>query len=124
MGSNLKHFYTDQEAVMGKAVAQVFAEAWHRLCTFYIMKNVVKHLHEKNADEKKKEKNQRWPPFLHVCLESTAPMPPPVEVLPLAHKPPHQPQLQSVAWSLGGDEQNLSTMAKVLGDKSVASHDI
>ena len=42
-----KTFFTDQDAAMGKAVAEVFAEAWHGLCTFHIMQNAVKHLHER-----------------------------------------------------------------------------
>jgi hypothetical protein len=29
---------------MGKAVEDVFTEAWHGLCTYHIMQNVTKHL--------------------------------------------------------------------------------
>jgi zinc finger SWIM domain-containing protein 3 len=57
-GKQPKTFYTDQDAAMGKAVTQVFAEAWHGLCIFHIMQNAVKHLHEENDDEKKKEKKK------------------------------------------------------------------
>jgi len=35
----------------GKAVKEVFLEAWHGLCTFHIMQNAAKHLNE--ADEEK-----------------------------------------------------------------------
>jgi hypothetical protein len=40
---------------MGKAVSQVFTEAWHGLCTFHIMQNAVKHLHEEKNEEEKEE---------------------------------------------------------------------
>ena len=43
---------------MGKAVAAVFAEAWHGLCTFHIMQNAIKHLHEEKNEEKKEEKKR------------------------------------------------------------------
>ena len=41
-----KTIYTDQDYAMGKAVKEVFLEAWHGLCTFHIMQNAVKHLAE------------------------------------------------------------------------------
>ena len=34
-----------------KAVKEVFVEAWHGLCTFHIMQNVVKHLAEGDDEE-------------------------------------------------------------------------
>jgi len=43
---------------MGKAVAVVFAEAWHGLCTFHIMQNAIKHLHEEKNEENKREKRK------------------------------------------------------------------
>ncbi|XP_034600641.1 protein FAR1-RELATED SEQUENCE 5-like [Setaria viridis] len=50
-GKQPKTIYTDQDSAMGKAVAEVFVEAWHGLCTFHIMQNAAKHLHaEKNED--------------------------------------------------------------------------
>ena len=90
-GKGPKTFYTDQDVAMGKAVGEVFTEAWHGLCTFHIMHNAVKHLREENDEElneenkkekkkgkkkgKKKEKNEEededtgilsdiWMPFL------------------------------------------------------------
>ena len=57
-GQQHKTFYTDQDAAMGKAVGEVFDEAWHGLCIFHIMQNVVKYLHEEN-EEKKKEKKKK-----------------------------------------------------------------
>jgi len=48
----------------------------------------------------------RWSPFLRDCLASTAPVALLVEVLPLAHEPPRQSQLQSVVGPLGaGDDR-------------------
>jgi zinc finger SWIM domain-containing protein 3 len=48
-GQQPKTIYADQDSTMVKAVAEVFVEAWHGLCTFHIMHNVAKHLHaEKN----------------------------------------------------------------------------
>ncbi|KAG2601396.1 hypothetical protein PVAP13_5KG589307 [Panicum virgatum] len=62
-GQQPKTFYTDQDVAMGKAVAEVFSEAWHGLCTFHIMQNAIKHLHEEkdedNNEKKRKEKNTR-----------------------------------------------------------------
>ncbi|KAM0855244.1 hypothetical protein ACQ4PT_049944 [Festuca glaucescens] len=57
-GKYPKTFYTDQDAAMGKAVGEVFAEAWHGLCTFHIMQNAAKHLHEEKDEEKKKDKKK------------------------------------------------------------------
>jgi zinc finger SWIM domain-containing protein 3 len=51
-------FYMDQDATMGKAVGEVFAEMWHGLCTFHIMQNAAKHLHEEKDEEKKKDKKK------------------------------------------------------------------
>ncbi|CAO2188105.1 unnamed protein product, partial [Urochloa humidicola] len=45
-GQQPKTIYTDQDFTMGKAVAEVFVEAWHGLCTSHIMQNAAKHLHE------------------------------------------------------------------------------
>jgi hypothetical protein len=36
---------------MAKAVKEVFLETWHGLCTFHIMRNVVKHLSEAGDEE-------------------------------------------------------------------------
>ena len=62
-GQQPKTFYTDQDVAMGKAVAEVFSEAWHGLCTFHIMQNAIKHLHEEKDEDKnekkRKEKNTR-----------------------------------------------------------------
>ena len=54
-GQQPKTIYTDQDLAMGKAVAEVFSEAWHGLCTFHIMQNAIKHLggvknEERNED--------------------------------------------------------------------------
>jgi len=46
-----KTIYTDQDAAMGKAVKEVFLEAWHGLCTFHIMQNAVKNLAEADDEE-------------------------------------------------------------------------
>jgi zinc finger SWIM domain-containing protein 3 len=46
-GKQPKTVFTDQDSAMGKAVEQVFTEAWHGLCTFHISQNALKHLHEK-----------------------------------------------------------------------------
>jgi zinc finger SWIM domain-containing protein 3 len=58
-GQQPKTFCTYQDAAMGKAVAEVFAEAWHGLCTFHIMQNAIKHLHEEKDEEKEKEKKNQ-----------------------------------------------------------------
>jgi zinc finger SWIM domain-containing protein 3 len=58
-GKQPKTFSTDQDAAMVKAVAQVFAEAWHGLCTFHIMQNAVKHLHEEKNEETNEGKKKR-----------------------------------------------------------------
>ncbi|WVZ92986.1 hypothetical protein U9M48_039013 [Paspalum notatum var. saurae] len=50
-GQQPKTIYTDQDSVIGKAVAEVFVEAWHGLSTFHIMQNAVKHLHEEKNDD-------------------------------------------------------------------------
>jgi len=50
-GKQPKTIYTDQDAAMGKAVKEVFLEAWHDLCTFHIMQNTVKHLAEADDEE-------------------------------------------------------------------------
>jgi zinc finger SWIM domain-containing protein 3 len=54
-----KTCYTDQDAAMGKAVGEVFAEACHGLCTFHIMQNAAKHLHEETDEGKKKREEKR-----------------------------------------------------------------
>jgi zinc finger SWIM domain-containing protein 3 len=58
-GKQPKTFYTDQDAAIGKIVAEVFAEAWHGLCTFHITQNVVKHLHEEKNEDKTEGKKKR-----------------------------------------------------------------
>jgi zinc finger SWIM domain-containing protein 3 len=50
-GKQPKTIYTDQDYAMGKAVKEVFSEAWHGLCTFHIMQNAVKHLAETDDEE-------------------------------------------------------------------------
>jgi len=56
-GKQPKTIYTDQDFAMGKAVKEVFLEAWHGLCTFHIMQNAVKHLAEpEDEDEGSKKK--------------------------------------------------------------------
>jgi zinc finger SWIM domain-containing protein 3 len=39
-----RNIYTDQDAIMGNVVDIVFTYAYHELCTFHIMQNVVKHI--------------------------------------------------------------------------------
>ncbi|XP_066381851.1 protein FAR1-RELATED SEQUENCE 5-like [Miscanthus floridulus] len=58
-GQQPKTFYTDKDATMGKAIAEVFFEAWHGLCTFHIMQNAIKHLHEDKDEEKEKGKKKQ-----------------------------------------------------------------
>jgi hypothetical protein len=36
-GQQQKTIYTDQDVAMGKAIVEVFSEAWHGLCIFHIM---------------------------------------------------------------------------------------
>ena len=50
-GKQPKTIYTDQAVAMGKAVKEVFLEAWHGLCTFHIMQDAVKHLAEADDEE-------------------------------------------------------------------------
>jgi len=52
----------------------------------------------------------RWSPFLRDCLASTAPVALLVEVLPLAHEPPRQSQLQSVVGPLGGGDDRAEQL--------------
>jgi hypothetical protein len=52
-GQQPKTCYTDQDVAMGKAIAEVFPEAWHGLCTFHIMQNATKHLHEEKSENNK-----------------------------------------------------------------------
>jgi len=49
----------DHYISMGKAVAKVFSEAWHGLCTFYIMQNAIKHLHEEKDEDKNENKRKK-----------------------------------------------------------------
>ena len=58
-GQQPKTFYTYQDAAMGKAVSQVFTETWHGLCTFHIMQNAVKHLHEEKNEEENEENSMK-----------------------------------------------------------------
>ncbi|XP_062227480.1 protein FAR1-RELATED SEQUENCE 5-like [Phragmites australis] len=50
-GRQPKTMYTDQDFAMGKAVGEVFPEAWHGLCTFHIMQNAAKHLTQEKNEE-------------------------------------------------------------------------
>lgn len=50
-GKQPKTIYTDQDSAMGKAVKEVFVDAWHGLCTFHIMQNAVKHLVQLGKEE-------------------------------------------------------------------------
>jgi hypothetical protein len=43
--------YIDQYMAMKNAIAVVFYESWHGLCTFHIMQNAVKHLARMGRDE-------------------------------------------------------------------------
>jgi hypothetical protein len=44
--------FIDQDFAMGKAVEEVFSQAWHGLCTFHIMQNAIKHLsNEKKSND-------------------------------------------------------------------------
>jgi hypothetical protein len=43
-GKQPETIFTDQNSAMEKVVKEVFIEAWHGLCSFYIMQNAVKHL--------------------------------------------------------------------------------
>jgi hypothetical protein len=36
--------YTDQDVVMGKAIAHTFHNTWHGLCVFHLSQNALKHL--------------------------------------------------------------------------------
>jgi deoxycytidylate deaminase len=49
--------YTDQDFAMGKAIAPIFTEAWHGLCTFHIMQNAIKHLCHHKKDLNKEDTN-------------------------------------------------------------------
>ena len=76
-GKQPKTIYTDQDSAMGKAVKEVFLEAWHDLCTFHIMQNAAKHLAEKNPillpnrQPTTTRKNQVFSQILvHVCLST------------------------------------------------------
>nr|XP_045086337.1 protein FAR1-RELATED SEQUENCE 5-like [Aegilops tauschii subsp. strangulata] len=51
-GRQPRTIYTDQDIAMGKAVKDVFTEAYHGLCTFHIMQNAVKHLSPVKGEEK------------------------------------------------------------------------
>lgn len=51
-GKKPRTIFTDQDFAMGKAVEEVFTEAWHGLCTFHIMQNAIKHLsNEQKCDD-------------------------------------------------------------------------
>ncbi|XP_039834243.1 protein FAR1-RELATED SEQUENCE 5-like [Panicum virgatum] len=69
-GKQPKTIYTDQDSAMGKAVKEVFLEAWHGLCTFHIMENAAKHLNEADEEEsntspkQKAEDNEKEPSIL------------------------------------------------------------
>ncbi|XP_056692025.1 protein FAR1-RELATED SEQUENCE 5-like [Spinacia oleracea] len=39
-----KTIFTDQDIVMGKAIAEVMPKVWHGLCTWHITENATKHL--------------------------------------------------------------------------------
>jgi zinc finger SWIM domain-containing protein 3 len=57
-GKQSRTIFTDQDIAMGKAVREVFVEAWHGLCTFHIMQNAVKHLSNGKNDDDDKEKEE------------------------------------------------------------------
>ena len=71
-GKQPKTIYTitHQDSAMGKAVNEVFLEAWHGLCTFHIMQNAAKHLNEADEEEsntspkQKAEDNEKEPSIL------------------------------------------------------------
>jgi zinc finger SWIM domain-containing protein 3 len=43
-GKQPRTIFTDQDCAMGKAIEEIFTEAWHGLCSFHIMQNAIKHL--------------------------------------------------------------------------------
>jgi zinc finger SWIM domain-containing protein 3 len=57
-GKQPRTIFTDQDTAMGKAVREVFVEAWHGLCTFHIMQNAIKHLSNGKNDDDDKEKEE------------------------------------------------------------------
>ena len=58
-GRQPRTIYTDQDYAMGRAVEDVFTEAYHGLCTFHIMQNAVKHLSPiKGEDEDEGEEKE------------------------------------------------------------------
>jgi zinc finger SWIM domain-containing protein 3 len=50
-GKQPRTIFTDQDTAMGNAIQVVFTEAWHGLCTYHIMQNVVKHLCNKKKED-------------------------------------------------------------------------
>jgi zinc finger SWIM domain-containing protein 3 len=53
-----KTFYTDQDAVMGKAVGEVFADAWHGLCTLHIMQ-MLPNIYMRRPMKRRKRRRKR-----------------------------------------------------------------
>jgi len=49
--------FTDQDIAMGKAVAEVFSNAWHGLCTWHISQNAVKHLNSQDEESEDEEES-------------------------------------------------------------------
>jgi len=43
-GKKTRSIFTDQDAVMAKALGEVMHETWHGLCTWHIMQNGIKHM--------------------------------------------------------------------------------
>jgi zinc finger SWIM domain-containing protein 3 len=56
-GKQPRTIFTDKDTTMGKAVEDVFTEAWHGLCTYHIMKHAVKHLCNSKDEESNSQKN-------------------------------------------------------------------
>jgi zinc finger SWIM domain-containing protein 3 len=57
-GKQPRTIFTDQDTAMGKAVEDVFTEAWHGLCTYHIMQNAVKHLCNSKGEESNSPNNE------------------------------------------------------------------
>jgi zinc finger SWIM domain-containing protein 3 len=58
-GKQPRAILTDQDTAMGKAVEDVFTEAWHGLCTYHIMQNAVKHLCNSKDEESNSPKMRK-----------------------------------------------------------------
>ncbi|TVU13388.1 hypothetical protein EJB05_40441 [Eragrostis curvula] len=51
--------FTDQDVAMGKAIAELFLNTWHGLCTWHISQNAVKHLNKQKIVSKKKAEGKQ-----------------------------------------------------------------